>query len=198
MRLTKEALIKKTCGNVEIIEYQVVDVLSDQSLQELISANPDKVIYSIVKSNQVSNKLFLTSHQFTNIVGTDIYIYIGNGQGQSAYQLLLEDMSKVRRLDEKLVTFLRTESTTTLSEIDLKTDSIEKIPQKLTDFVAQIPNNLIYVLLTESLINKGIAEILFDSGFKEIGDSHLFIYAENAYGSHMIDRINHEALTNIE
>ena len=198
MRLTKEALIKKTCGNVEIIEYQVVDVLSDQSLQELISTNPDKVIYSIVKANQVSDKLFLTSHQFTNIVGTDIYIYIGNSQGQNAYQLLLEDMSKVRRLDEKLVTFLRTESTTALSEIDLKTDSIEKIPQKLSDFIAQTPNNLIYVLLTESLINKGIAEILFKFNFKEIGDSHLFIYAENACGSHMIDRIDHDALTNIE
>lgn len=195
MRPTKEALIRQACKNVELLEYHVVDVLSDETLQQQTAANPDKIIYSLVKANQVDSKLFLTSHQFTNVVGTDIYIYIGNNQGQNAYQAILEDLSRVRRMDDKLVTFLKEECNDCLTEIDLKTELPEKIPEKIANTIEQVPNNLTYVLLTESLINKGIAEILLDHGFSSIGDSHLFIYNKNASGAQMVNRLEQESST---
>lgn len=195
MRPTKEALIRQACKNVELLEYHVVDVLSDETLQQQTTANPDKIIYSLVKANQVDSKLFLTSHQFTNVVGTGIYIYIGNNQGQSAYQAILEDLSRVRRMDEKLVTFLKDECNDCLTEIDLKTELPEKIPEKITDIVEQSPDNLTYVLLTESLINKGIAEILLQNGFSSIGDTHLFIYNQNPSGAQMVNRLEQESST---
>lgn len=195
MRPTKEALIRQTCKNVELLEYHVVDVLSDETLQQQTAANPDKIIYSLVKANQVDSKLFLTSHQFTNVVGTDIYIYIGNNQGQAAYQAILEDLSRVRRIDDKLVTFLKDECNDCLTEIDLKTELPEKIPEKIATTIDQAPNNLTYILLTESLINKGIAEILLEHGFSSIGDSHLFIYNKNTSGAQMVNRLEQESST---
>ena len=90
MRPTKEALVRKVCQNMDLLKYEVDDVLTDDALQDLTNEGSDKVIFSIAKPNQVSSKLFLTSHQFTNVVGTDIYIYIGNNQGQTAYQMLFE------------------------------------------------------------------------------------------------------------
>ena len=80
MRPTKEALVRKVCQNMDLLKYEVDDVLTDDALQDLTNEGSDKVIFSIAKPNQVSSKLFLTSHQFTNVVGTDIYIYIGNNQ----------------------------------------------------------------------------------------------------------------------
>lgn len=195
MRPTKEALIRQACKNVELLEYHVVDVLSDETLQQQTAANPDKIIYSLVKANQVDSKLFLTSHQFTNVVGTDIYIYIGNNQGQAAYQAILEDLSRVRRIDDKLVTFLKDECNDCLTEIDLKTELPEKIPKKIATTIDQAPNNLTYILLTESLINKGIAEILLEHGFSSIGDSHLFIYNKNTSGAQMVNRLEQESST---
>lgn len=195
MRPTKEALIRQACKNVELLEYHVVDVLSDETLQQQTAANPDKIIYSLVKANQVDSKLFLTSHQFTNVVGTDIYIYIGNNQGQAAYQAILEDLSRVRRIDDKLVTFLKDECNNCLTEIDLKTELPEKIPEKIATTIDQAPNNLTYILLTESLINKGIAEILLEHGFSSIGDSHLFIYNKNTSGAQMVNRLEQESST---
>lgn len=195
MRPTKEALIRQACKNVELLEYHVVDVLSDETLQQQTAANPDKIIYSLVKANQVDSKLFLTSHQFTNVVGTDIYIYIGNNQGQAAYQAILEDLSRVRRIDDKLVTFLKDECNDRLTEIDLKTELPEKIPEKIATTIDQAPNNLTYILLTESLINKGIAEILLEHGFSSIGDSHLFIYNKNTSGAQMVNRLEQESST---
>lgn len=195
MRPTKEALIRQACKNVELLEYHVVDVLSDETLQQQTAANPDKIIYSLVKANQVDSKLFLTSHQFTNVVGTDIYIYIGNNQGQAAYQAILEDLSRVRRIDDKLVTFLKDECNDCLTEIDLKTELPEKIPEKIATTIDQAPNNLTYILLTESLINKGIAEILLEHGFSSIGDSHLFIYNRNTSGAQMVNRLEQESST---
>ncbi len=195
MRPTKEALIRQACKNVELLEYHVVDVLSDETLQQQTAANPDKIIYSLVKANQVDSKLFLTSHQFTNVVGTDIYIYIGNNQGQAAYQAILEDLSRVRRIDDKLVTFLKDECNDCLTEIDLKTELPEKIPEKIATTIDQAPNNLTYILLTESLINKGIAEILLEHGFSSIGDSHLFIYNKNTSGAQIVNRLEQESST---
>ena len=195
MRPTKEALIRQACKNVELLEYHVVDVLSDETLQQQTAANPDKIIYSLVKANQVDSKLFLTSHQFTNVVGTDIYIYIGNNQGQAAYQAILEDLSRVRRIDDKLVTFLKDECNDCLTEIDLKTELPENIPEKIATTIDQAPNNLTYILLTESLINKGIAEILLEHGFSSIGDSHLFIYNKNTSGAQMVNRLEQESST---
>lgn len=195
MRPTKEALIRQACKNVELLEYHVVDVLSDETLQQQTAANPDKIIYSLVKANQVDSKLFLTSHQFTNVVGTDIYIYIGNNQGQAAYQAILEDLSRVRRIDDKLVTFLKDECNDCLTEIDLKTELPEKIPEKIATTIDQAPNNLTYILLTESLINKGIAEILLEHGFSSIGDSHLFIYNKNTSRAQMVNRLEQESST---
>ena len=58
MRPTKEALIRQACKNVELLEYHVVDVLSDETLQQQTTSNPDKVIYSLVNANQVDSKLF--------------------------------------------------------------------------------------------------------------------------------------------
>lgn len=197
MRPTKEALIRQACKNVELLEYHVVDLLSDETLQQQTTSNPDKVIYSLVNANQVDSKLFLTSHQFTNVVGTDIYIYIGNSQGQNAYQAILEDLSRARRIDDKLITFLKNECNDCLTEIDLKTELPEKIPDKIATIIEQAPNNLTYVLLTESLINKGIAEILFANDFSSIGDSHLFIYNKNTSGAQMVNRLEQESLTNI-
>ena len=80
MRPTKEALVRKVCTNMDLLEYKVDDVLTDDALQQITNDGSDKVIFSITQANQVSSKLFLTSHQFTNVVGTDIYIYIGNNQ----------------------------------------------------------------------------------------------------------------------
>lgn len=180
---------------MELLEYHVVDVLSDETLQQQTAANPDKIIYSLVKANQVDSKLFLTSHQFTNVVGTDIYIYIGNNQGQAAYQAILEDLSRVRRIDDKLVTFLKDECNDCLTEIDLKTELPEKIPEKIATTIDQAPNNLTYILLTESLINKGIAEILLEHGFSSIGDSHLFIYNKNTSGAQIVNRLEQESST---
>ncbi len=198
MRPTKEALVRKVCTNMELLEYKVDDVLTDDALQQITNDGSDKVIFSITQANQVSSKLFLTSHQFTNVVGTDIYIYIGNNQGQTAYQMLLEEMSKVRRLDEKLVTFLRDECNDSLTEINLREDIPEKIPEKVDEIVAQTPNHLIFSNVAETLLNKGIGQILLDNQFDVIGDSHIFIYNGNTAGSQMINRLNQESFIILE
>ncbi|MEE0546112.1 MAG: hypothetical protein UC390_00040 [Peptococcaceae bacterium] len=198
MRPTKEALVRKVCTNMDLLEYKVDDVLTDDALQQITNDGSDKVIFSITQANQVSSKLFLTSHQFTNVVGTDIYIYIGNNQGQTAYQMLLEEMSKVRRLDEKLVTFLRDECNDSLTEINLKEDIPEKIPEKVDEIVEQTPNHLIFSNVAETLLNKGIGQILLDNQFDVIGDSHIFIYNGNTAGSQMINRLNQESFIILE
>ena len=198
MRPTKEALLRKVCTNMDLLEYKVDDVLTDDALQQITNDGSDKVIFSITQANQVSSKLFLTSHQFTNVVGTDIYIYIGNNQGQTAYQMLLEEMSKVRRLDEKLVTFLRDECNDSLTEINLKEDIPEKIPEKVDEIVEQTPNHLIFSNVAETLLNKGIGQILLDNQFDVIGDSHIFIYNGNTAGSQMINRLNQESFIILE
>lgn len=198
MRPTKEALVRKVCTNMDLLEYKVDDVLTDDALQQITNDGSDKVIFSITQANQVSSKLFLTSHQFTNVVGTDIYIYIGNNQGQTAYQMLLEEMSKVRRLDEKLVTFLRDECNDSLTEINLKEDIPEKIPEKVDEIVEQTPNHLILSNVAETLLNKGIGQILLDNQFDVIGDSHIFIYNGNTAGSQMINRLNQESFIILE
>ena len=198
MRPTKEALVRKVCTNMDLLEYKVDDVLTDDALQQITNDGSDKVIFSITQANQVSSKLFLTSHQFTNVVGTDIYIYIGNNQGQTAYQMLLEEMSKVRRLDEKLVTFLRDECNDSLTEINLKEDIPEKIPEKVDEIVEQTPNHLIFSNVAETLLNKGIGQILLDNQFVVIGDSHIFIYNGNTAGSQMINRLNQESFIILE
>ena len=198
MRPTKEALVRKGCTNMDLLEYKVDDVLTDDALQQITNDGSDKVIFSITQANQVSSKLFLTSHQFTNVVGTDIYIYIGNNQGQTAYQMLLEEMSKVRRLDEKLVTFLRDECNDSLTEINLKEDIPEKIPEKVDEIVEQTPNHLIFSNVAETLLNKGIGQILLDNQFDVIGDSHIFIYNGNTAGSQMINRLNQESFIILE
>ena len=128
----------------------------------------------------------------------DIYIYIGNNQGQTAYQMLLEEMSKVRRLDEKLVTFLRDECNDSLTEINLKEDIPEKIPEKVDEIVEQTPNHLIFSNVAETLLNKGIGQILLDNQFDVIGDSHIFIYNGNTAGSQMINRLNQESFIILE
>lgn len=198
MRPTKEALVRKVCTNMDLLEYKVDDVLTDDALQQITNDGSDKVIFSITQANQVSSKLFLTSHQFTNVVGTDIYIYIGNNQGQTAYQMLLEEMSKVRRLDEKLVTFLRDECNDSLTEINLKEGIPEKIPEKVDEIVEQTPNHLIFSNVAETLLNKGIGQILLDNQFDVIGDSHIFIYNGNTAGSQMINRLNQESFIILE
>lgn len=198
MRPTKEALVRKVCQNMELLEYQVDDVLSDDALQQMTTDNTDKVIFSIVPANEVSIKLFLTSHQFTNVLGTDIYIYIGNNLGQDAYQLLLEEMSKVRRLDEKLVTFLRDEGNDSLTEVNFKEEIPEKVPEKIDELVEQTPNHLIFSNVSESLLNKGIGQILLDNHFDVIGDSHIFIYNGNATGAQMVARLNQESFIILE
>ena len=198
MRPTKEALVRKVCTNMDLLEYKVDDILTDDALQQITNDGSDKVIFSIAQVNQVSSKLFLTSHQFTNVVGTDIYIYIGNNQGQTAYQMLLEEMSKVRRLDEKLVTFLRDECNDSLTEINLKEDIPEKIPEKVDEIVEQTPNHLIFSNVAETLLNKGIGQILLDNQFDVIGDSHIFIYNGNTAGSQMINRLNQESFIILE
>lgn len=198
MRPTKEALVRKVCTNMDLLEYKVDDILTDDALQQITNDGSDKVIFSIAQANQVSSKLFLTSHQFTNVVGTDIYIYIGNNQGQTAYQMLLEEMSKVRRLDEKLVTFLRDECNDSLTEINLKEDIPEKIPEKVDEIVEQTPNHLIFSNVAETLLNKGIGQILLDNQFDVIGDSHIFIYNGNTAGSQMINRLNQESFIILE
>lgn len=198
MRPTKEALVRKVCTNMDLLEYKVDDVLTDDALQQITNDGSDKVIFSITQANQVSSKLFLTSHQFTNVVGTDIYIYIGNNQGQTAYQMLLEEMSKMRRLDEKLVTFLRDECNDSLTEINLKEDIPEKIPEKVDEIVEQTPNHLIFSNVAETLLNKGIGQILLDNQFDVIGDSHIFIYNGNTAGSQMINRLNQESFIILE
>ena len=91
MRPTKEALVRKVCQNMDLLKYEVDDVLTDDALQDLTNEGSDKVIFSIAKPNQVSSKLFLTSHQFTNVVGTDIYIYIGNTAGAQMISRLSQE-----------------------------------------------------------------------------------------------------------
>lgn len=198
MRPTKEALVRKVCQNMDLLKYEVDDVLTDDALQDLTNEGSDKVIFSIAKPNQVSSKLFLTSHQFTNVVGTDIYIYIGNNQGQTAYQMLLEEMSKVRRLDEKLVTFLRDECIDSLTELNLRDEIPEQVPEKVDAAVEQAPNHLIYSNVSESQLNKGIGNILLVTHFDVIGDSHIFIYNGNTAGAQMISRLSQESFINLE
>lgn len=198
MRPTKEALVRKVCQNMDLLKYEVDDVLTDDALQDLTNEGSDKVIFSIAKPNQVSSKLFLTSHQFTNVVGTDIYIYIGNNQGQTAYQMLLEEMSKVRRLDEKLVTFLRDECIDSLTELNLRDEIPDQVPEKVDAAVEQAPNHLIYSNVSESQLNKGIGNILLETYFDVIGDSHIFIYNGNTAGAQMISRLSQESFINLE
>ena len=198
MRPTKEALVRKVCQNMDLLKYEVDDVLTDDALQDLTNEGSDKVIFSIAKPNQVSSKLFLTSHQFTNVVGTDIYIYIGNNQGQTAYQMLLEEMSKVRRLDEKLVTFLRDECIDSLTELNLRDEIPDQVPEKVDAAVEQAPNHLIYSNVSESQLNKGIGNILLETRFDVIGDSHIFIYNGNTAGAQMISRLSQESFINLE
>ena len=198
MRPTKEALVRKVCQNMDLLKYEVDDVLTDDALQDLTNEGSDKVIFSIAKPNQVSSKLFLTSHQFTNVVGTDIYIYIGNNQGQTAYQMLLEEMSKGRRLDEKLVTFLRDECIDSLTELNLRDEIPDQVPEKVDAAVEQAPNHLIYSNVSESQLNKGIGNILLETHFDVIGDSHIFIYNGNTAGAQMISRLSQESFINLE
>ena len=198
MRPTKEALVRKVCQNMDLLKYEVDDVLTDDALQDLTNEGSDKVIFSIAKPNQVSSKLFLTSHQFTNVVGTDIYIYIGNNQAQTAYQMLLEEMSKVRRLDEKLVTFLRDECIDSLTELNLRDEIPDQVPEKVDAAVEQAPNHLIYSNVSESQLNKGIGNILLETHFDVIGDSDIFIYNGNTAGAQMISRLSQESFINLE
>ena len=198
MRPTKEALVRKVCQNMDLLKYEVDDVLTDDPPQDLTNEGSDKVIFSIPKPNQVSSKLFLTSHQFTNVVGTDIYIYIGNNQGQTAYQMLLEEMSKVRRLDEKLVTYLRDECIDSLTELNLRDEIPAQVPEKVDAAVEQAPNHLIYSNVSESQLNKGIGNILLETDFDVIGDSHIFIYNGNTAGAQMISRLSQESFINLE
>lgn len=193
MRPTKEALIRKVCQNMELIEYQVTDVLSDEVLQQQTNEHPDNVTFSIVQANQVADKLFLTSHQFTNVVGTDIYIYIGNPQGQVAYQMLLDELSKVRRLDERLLTFLRDECNDSLTAIDLKEGLTKTASETIDEAIQTAPSHLIYSQLSESTLNKGFGQILLEHQFESIGDSHVFIYGGNTAGAQMINRLNQES-----
>ena len=193
MRPTKEALIRKVCQNMELIEYQVTDVLSDEVFQQQTNEHPDNVTFSIVQANQVADKLFLTSHQFTNVVGTDIYIYIGNPQGQVAYQMLLDELSKVRRLDERLLTFLRDECNDSLTAIDLKEGLTETASETIDEAIQTAPSHLIYSQLSESTLNKGFGQILLEHQFESIGDSHVFIYGGNTAGAQMINRLNQES-----
>lgn len=198
MRPTKEALVREVCQDMDIIEYEVGDVLTDDVLKSLTDANIDRVIYSIVQPNQVGSKLFLTSHQFTNVVGTDIYIYIGNNAGQSAHTKLLEEMSKVRRLDEKLTLFLRDECTDSLTELNLSEDLPEQVAEKVELAVKQAPNHLIYSNVSETQLNKGIGQALLENHFAAIGDSHIFIYTGNAIGAQILGRLKQESFIKFE
>lgn len=198
MRPTKEALIRMVCQNMDIIEYEVNDVLTDDALQKMTNDSADKVIYSIVKPNQVGNKLFLTSHQFTNVVGTDIYVYIGNNAGQSAHLMLLEELSKVRRLDEKLTLFLRDECTDSLTELNLREELPDQIADKVNAAIEQSPDQLIYSNVSESQINKGIGQALLDNHFDAIGDSHIFIYNGNTIGAQILARLQQEPFIKFE
>ena len=52
MRPTKEALVRKVCQNMDLLKYEVDDVLTDDALQDLTNEGSDKVIFSIAKPNQ--------------------------------------------------------------------------------------------------------------------------------------------------
>lgn len=198
MRPTNEALIRKTCQSTDLLALQSSDMLTDETFLQRTNDNPDKVIYSITKTSDVTAKLFLTSHQFTNVVGTDIYIYIGNTPGQETYQRLLDEMSKVRRLDEKLMTFLRDECNDSLTEVHLSEELPDKVSEKVNEVVLQTPDHLIYSNISDSLVNRGISEALLENHFNMIGDSHIFIYNDNAIGAQMINRLNQESFIALE
>ena len=198
MRPTNEALIRKFSQDIDLLALQPADMLSDEAFLQRTNDNTDKVIYSIAKANEVATKLFLTSHQFTNVVGTDIYIYIGNNPGQDTYQMLLDEMSKIRRLDEKLMTFLRDECNDSLTEIHLTEELPDKVIEKVDEVVTETPHHLIYSNISGSLINRGISDVLLENHFNMIGDTHIFIYNDNAIGAQMISRLSQESFTALE
>lgn len=192
MRPTKVSLIKKVCQEFELFEYEVVDIFSDDTLKQQVSEHTNAVIYSIANANQVDAKLFLTSHQFTNVVGTDIYIYIGNTNGQKAYEMLLNELSEVRRLDEKIISFIRDEHQDRLIEIKISDISEEHLGDELSRCCTQSPDTLIYSLLTESHINKGIGDLLLKLNFQSVFDSHVFIFTGNTVGEKILLRLAKE------
>ena len=198
MRPTKEDLIKTVCQNMALVEFPVDDATNEEALSQQIAGTPEAVIYSITQAGQVGRKLLLTAHQFTNVVGTDLYVYIGNAQGQEAYQRLLDEMSKVRRLDEKLVTFLRDECNDALTEISLKEELPERVPEKIEELIAQTPESLIFSNVSESLLNRGIGRALLENHFNAIGDSHIFIYSGNTVGTQMVNRLEQEPFIHLE
>ena len=51
MRPTKEALIRQACKNVELLEYHVVDVLSDETLQQQTTSNPYLILVLLYSYN---------------------------------------------------------------------------------------------------------------------------------------------------
>ncbi len=193
MRPTKEALIRRACPEMDLYEYRIKDVLVDDAFKAQLADNSTKVIYNISTGSHVSEKLFLTNHQFTNVVGTDIYIYIGNTQGQRAYELILAELSKVRRLDERLTGYLLDECTDCMIELRLSDTKTDKILATLSEH----PNKIIYAMPSEHLINRGLGLTLLDLGFKSIGDSHLFIYRGTTPGEQIITRLEQESFIHI-
>lgn len=198
MRPTKVALIKKVCPNEALYEYPIPEVLSSEHLAGETALHTQNLIYSIVPASQVDYKLFLTSHQFTNVVGTDIYIYIGNSIGQKSYGLILSELSDARRLDEKISAFLREAYPDTIVEIDTKEIPHENILQTILSRISSTTNNeLVFTLLSESQLNFGLGDLLIENHFSPIGDSHVFIY-KNIAGENMIARLLKEAFISQE
>lgn len=194
MRPTKEALIRRACPDMALSDYHIDSLLTDDFFKEHLAQNHDKVIYAIAAENNVGEKLFLTSHQFTNAVGTDIYIYIGNSQGQEAYQKILAELSKVRRLDERLTAYLRDECLDCMIELASTGLTKEVILQATQDH----PEKIIYAMPSESHINRGIGLTLADCGFTSIGESHLFIYSGNIPGEKIITRLEQDSFVKAE
>lgn len=194
MRPTKVSLIKKVCQDFELFEYEVVNILSDDALRQQVSDHSNAVIYSIANANQVDAKLFLTSHQFTNVVGTDIYIYIGTSKGQQAYEMLLNELSEVRRLDEKIISFIKEEQQEDILEFMITDfDNIsDRFETFLQEDAEQASKKLIYIMLTESHINKGIGDALIKLHFQSVFDSHIFIYTGNSVGEQIFLRLAKE------
>lgn len=192
MRPTRTALIQKACPQQNLFHFTPDNLVDDEAFQQAVSQHSDSLIYCIVDAGSVDIKLYLTGHQFTNVVGTDIYIYIGNANGQKGYAMILDELSQARRLDEKIMDFIRTEANDCLKELSADADTAEHFAENVREVLADAGSCPIVCALDESKLNRHFGEELEALHFTSLPESHVFVYTGNETGEALVNRIMRE------
>lgn len=192
MRPTRTALIQKACPQQTLFHFTPDNLVDDDAFMQAVSEHSDSLIYCIVEPGSVDIKLYLTAHQFTNVVGTDIYIYIGNANGQKGYAMILDELSQARRLDEKIMDFIRTEANDCLKDLSADADTPEHFAESARQALDSAGSCPVVCTLDESKLNRNFGQELEALHFASLSDSHVFVYTGSETGEALVNRIMRE------